>query len=208
MAAAMLVQSIKSFRRVERRSAALLCVELRGLAEAASALDARLVLALASEFFSLVTQVVSARVGEAISAHHDAMLCAFSNGNPAQAAQQSVRAAQQIQHEFPVLADRWRQAHGVRSAVSQGVHLGETILGYAGLPGFEQRTAFGDAVTIAQAMLARARAGEFVMSESVMGALAVENPGLDAAPLPPLTLGRRQPIRIYGVLLDTRLNVT
>jgi len=54
----------------------------------------------------------------------------------------------------------------------------------------------------------RARAGEFVMSEAVMGALSVENLDLDAEPLPQLELPRRSPIRIYGVLVEARLDFT
>ncbi|MEW5864422.1 MAG: hypothetical protein AB1773_12665 [Pseudomonadota bacterium] len=54
----------------------------------------------------------------------------------------------------------------------------------------------------------RARAGEIVLSDAVMGALSVENLDLDAEPLPPLELARRQPLRIYGVLLESRLDFT
>jgi class 3 adenylate cyclase len=82
------------------------------------------------------------------------------------------------------------------------------VLGVAGPRGLQQRVAFGDSVTLAQAMVRRARAGEFVMSDSVMGALSVENLDLDAEPLPQLELPRRTPIRIYGVLVETRLDFT
>ena len=68
--------------------------------------------------------------------------------------------------------------------------------------------AFGDSVSLAQRMVNRARAGEFVMSEAVMGALSVENLDLDAEPLPQLELPRRSPIRIYGVLVEGRLDFT
>ena len=46
------------------------------------------------------------------------------------------------------------------------------------------------------------------MSDAVIAALAGSNFDLDARPLPPLELPRRAPIRLYGVLLDTRLDFT
>lgn len=193
---------------VERRHAVILCAELRGLAIMAGALDPRVALALLGDFLNFAVESVSAHGGETFSAHHDSFLAAFARGNPMQAAQHAVRAAQRIQHKFPALADKWRQAHGVRTAVAQGLHLGETIFGVAGARGFERRVAFGDSVGLARHILGRARAGEFVMSDTVMGALSVENLDLDAEPLPPLQIGRRPPIRIYGVLVEERLDFT
>ena len=88
------------------------------------------------------------------------------------------------------------------------MHLGEVILSSAGPRGLERRAAFGDSVSVARFMHQRARAGEFVMSDAVMGALSVENLDLDAEPLPQLELPRRAPIRIYGVLVSDRLDFT
>jgi adenylate cyclase len=192
----------------DRRQAAILCSELRGLARMSEALEPRLVLALANEFFNFAAEQLAAHGGEAVSPDHDMLVSVFSRGNPRQTAQQAVRAAQRIQGEFPALAEKWRTAYGLRSAVAQGVHLGEIILGDAGPKGIERRTAFGDSVTLAHCMVNRARAGEFVMTDAVMGALSVENLDLDAEPLPHLELPRRQPIRIYGVLLQSRLDFT
>lgn len=191
-----------------RRHAVVHCVELRGLARMSEALDPHLVLTLADAFFNFAADIVAGMGGEALSAHHDALLSAFSRGSPVQTAQQAVRAAQCIQGEFPALAEQWRNAHGLRTAVAQGLHLGEVILGEAGPRGLVRRSAFGDSVTLARVLHQRARAGEFVMSDAVMGALSVENLNLDAEPLPPLELPRRPPIRIYGVLVSDRLDFT
>jgi hypothetical protein len=54
----------------------------------------------------------------------------------------------------------------------------------------------------------RARAGEIALSDAVMGALSVGNLDLGDEPMPPLELARRQPLRIYGVLLESRLDFT
>ena len=192
----------------ERRQAVLLGTELRGLARMSEALDASLVILLANEFFAFASDIVTAHNGEAITSQHEMLLSAFTRGNAIQSSQQAVCAAQRIQAEFPKLAERWRSAYGLRSAVAQGLHLGEAVIGIAGPRGMERRVAFGDSVSLAQAMVNRARAGEFVMSEAVMGALSVENLDLDAEPLPQLELPRRSPIRIYGVLVAGRLDFT
>ena len=192
----------------ERRQSVLLGTELRGLARMSEALEAGLVLLLANEFFAFSADIAGAHGGEAVSTHHDMLLSAFTRGSAVHASQQAVRAAQRIQADFPAIAERWRTTYGLRSAVAQGLHLGEAVLGLAGPRGAEHRVAFGDSVTLAQAMVHRARAGEFIMSEAVMGALSVENLDLDAEPLPQLELPRRSPIRIYGVLVEARLDFT
>jgi class 3 adenylate cyclase len=192
----------------DRRQAVLLGSELRGLARMSEALDPSLVLHLANEFFGFAADIVASHSGEAITTQHELLLSAFTRGNPLQTSQQAVRAAQQIQSAFPALAEKWRSAYGLRAAAAQGLHLGEVVLGSVGPRGLEHRVAFGDSVSLAQCVVHRARAGEFVMSEAVMGALSVENLDLDAEPLPQLELPRRAPIRIYGVLLEGRLDFT
>jgi class 3 adenylate cyclase len=192
----------------ERRQAVLLGSELRGLARMSEVLDPGLVILLANEFFAFASDIVTAHNGEAVTTQHEMLLSAFTRGNAVQESQQAVCAAQRIQSDFRALAERWRSAYGLRTAVAQGLHLGEAVLGVAGPRGLERRVAFGDSVSLAQAMVNRARAGEFVMSEAVMGALSVENLDLDAEPLPQLELPRRAPIRIYGVLVADRLDFT
>jgi hypothetical protein len=57
--------------------------------------------------------------------------------------------------------------------------------------------------------LHRARAGEIVLSAEVTTALgAATTAGLGAKPLPPLDLGRRPALPIFGILLETRLDFT
>lgn len=191
-----------------RRNAVVHCAELRGLARMSEALDPNLVLKLADEFFNFAADIVAGMGGDAVSAHHDVLLSVFSRGNPLQTAQQAVRASQCIQKEFPDRAEQWRSVYGLRAAVAQGLHLGEVILGETGPRSLRRHAAFGDSVTLARCMHQRARTGEFVMSDAVMGALSVENLDLDAEPLPQLELPRRPPIRIYGVLVSDRLDFT
>lgn len=200
--------TVTSAQTPNRRQAVLLDSELRGLARMSEALDPDLVLRLANEFFSFAADIVASHGGEAVTSQHDVLLSAFLRGSALQTSQQAVRAAQRIQADYPSLAEKWRAAYGLRTAVAQGLHLGEAVLGIAGPKGQERRVAFGDSVSLTQHMVNRARAGEFVMSEALMGALSVENLDLDAEPLPPLELPRRAPIRIYGVLVEGRLDFT
>jgi class 3 adenylate cyclase len=200
--------SVGFAQTTERRQTTLLCSELRGLARMSEALDPRLVLTLATEFFTLAADAVAGHGGETAGFQNEQLLSAFTRGSPLLTSQQAVRAAQKIQADFPAMAEKWRVAYGLRAGVAQGLHLGEAVFGVAGPRGMPQRVAFGDAVTLAQCMVGRARAGEFVMSDTVMGALSVENLDLDAEPLPQLELPRRSPIRIYGVLIEGRLDFT
>lgn len=192
----------------QRRDAVILFTELRGLSGFAGVLEPELVLALASEFYTCVCEAAAVHGGEPLAVHHDAVLSVFSRGSPMQTAQRAMRTAQQLQGEFGAIAERWRRDCGVRSALAQGLHLGEVVLGSAGPRGAEQRLAFGESIGLAHRILRRARAGEIVLSDAVMGALSVENLDLDAEPLPSLELARRQPLRIYGVLLESRLDFT
>jgi class 3 adenylate cyclase len=66
----------------------------------------------------------------------------------------------------------------------------------------------GDCVSIAERLVHRARAGELVLSDAVMGVVSVSELEIDAEPLPPLELHHRPAIRIYGVLRDDRLDFT
>jgi class 3 adenylate cyclase len=79
----------------------------------------------------------------------------------------------------------------------------------AGPQSAEQYVAFGDAVSIAERLVHRARAGEIVLSAQVaqsLGAAAAAQ--LGAKSLPPLDLGRRPALPIFGILLETRLDFT
>ncbi|MBM3369006.1 MAG: adenylate/guanylate cyclase domain-containing protein [Betaproteobacteria bacterium] len=192
----------------QRRDGAVLFTEVRGLISMAGVLEPAQVLSLTSEFCNYVADSVAAAGGEAIGLHHDATLSVFCRGSATNSAQRAIRAAQQIQGGFAAIAERWRQSCGLRTALSQGMHLGEITLGDAGPRGAERRLALGDSVTVGHYILRRARTGEIVMSDSVMGALSVDNLNLDAEPLPQLEIARRQPIRIYGVLLEERLDFT
>ena len=79
----------------------------------------------------------------------------------------------------------------------------------AGAPASQQFTALGDCVSIAERLVHRARAGEIVISLDVMKALRAKVETLGAEELPVLELGgKRPPLPIYGMVLETRLDFT
>jgi class 3 adenylate cyclase len=83
------------------------------------------------------------------------------------------------------------------------------VFGLAGQLGAQQFVAFGDCVSITERLVHRARAGEIVMSASVLKALGPQAKTLGARELPPLELGGKRPaLAICGLLLETRLDFT
>jgi class 3 adenylate cyclase len=187
--------------RAERIPAAILYAELRNFTRLSEMLDPERVLNLASSFFSLAAGAVEAHEGEVFSLQNDTLVAAFRRGRPAQCAVQAIDAAQ--------AAERWQADYGLPATLSAGVHLGDTIFGMAGPQSAEQYVAFGDAVSIAERLVHRARAGEIVLSAQVaqsLGAAAAAQ--LGAKSLPPLDLGRRPALPIFGILLETRLDFT
>lgn len=192
----------------ERKPAAVLCGELRGFARLSEALEPALVLQLAGEFFTLAAAIVQAERGRIVAVSNDTLLAVFRDGDAAQVAEQAVRAARRMQRDCSGLAEGWRQTHGLRTAASLALHLGETLFGRTGPAGMEQFVALGDPVTVAGRLLGRARAGELVLSHAVIQVISPESLELDAEPLPPLEIPMRDPIRLYGVLLSDRLDFT
>ena len=107
------------------------------------------------------------------------------------------------------MGERWQKEYGLAAAVSLGVHTGEAVFGMAGPLGAQQFVAFGDCVSVAERLVHRARAGEIVISIDVMKALGNAVQALGAQELPALELGgKRRPLPIYGLLLETRLDFT
>ncbi|HVB49497.1 MAG TPA: adenylate/guanylate cyclase domain-containing protein [Burkholderiales bacterium] len=192
----------------EREQALILLAELRNFTRMSEMLEPQQVLQLASEFFTLAGRQVNGHGGEVFGMHNDALLAVFRHASAASQAEQGVKAAHEITVEFAALAESWQARFGLRSAVAVALHLGETVFGVCGPQGSEQQVAFGDSLSVADRLVHRARAGEFVFSDVVMATLAGSELDLDPEPLPALELARRPPIKIYGVLLDTRLDFT
>jgi class 3 adenylate cyclase len=194
--------------QTERRAAALLFAELRNFTRLSEVHEAPRVLALANEFFSLAGRIVREQSGKVLCVQNDSLLATFAAGPAAQFAGSSLKAAQDLAREFAPMGERWQTEFGLPAAMSVGIHLGETVFGMAGPQGAQQYVAFGDPVSVAERLVHRARNGEIVISLPVMKALGPAVQTLGAEELPPLELPKRQPIPIYGMVLETRLDFT
>jgi adenylate cyclase len=190
----------------ERSPTVILFAEMRGFTGVSDMLDPGVVIARVGEFVSLVWNAVQEHEGAVADILSDTAMATFTGQDDARNA---IAAAQEIQSRFAALADAWRRDFGIRAAVSMGLHCGDAVVGFAEKsPTPEQLFVFGDCVSIANRLLHRARAGEFVVSETLLDLAVETGVALEAEPLPPLEIPRRDPIKLYGVLLDTRLDFT
>src|ERR1700741_3883597 len=188
-------------QKPERRPAAILFAELRNFTRLSEVLQPETVLDLANQFFSLAARAFKDNTGKVLSVHNDGLVAAFAAGAPAEFNGQAIKAAQ---GGCGPSGERWQTEYGLPAAVSLGVHTGETLFGFAGPAGAQQFVGFGDSVSIAERLVHRARAGEIVLSVDVMKALGPAVQTLGAQELPVLELGgKRPPLAIYGMLLDT-----
>jgi adenylate cyclase len=189
----------------ERTPVVILFAETRGFTRTSGILEPSVVLGRVSEFFALVCGAVERNGGAVRNVLNDTLAASFAGeGN----AKRAVQAAQQIQREFVVFEETLEHAYGIRAAVAIGLHAGDAVVGFAGGPMHGQSLIIGDSVSIADRLLHRARAGEYVLSKPVMDALATTGFELEAEELPPLEIPRREPIRLFGVLRDARLDFT
>jgi adenylate cyclase len=191
-----------------RTESVILIAELRNFTRMSEMLDADRVLGLVDRFFELAARCVQAHGGLAMATHNDSLVASFYDGDPKNMGRNAVQAAQQLFAEFDALAQEWERDFGLRTAMSLGVHRGEAVYGEAGPKGERRQVVFGDCISIAERLVHRARAGEMVLSDAVMGALALDELEIDPEPLPPLELHSRPAMRIYGVLRDERLDFT
>jgi class 3 adenylate cyclase len=190
----------------ERSPTVILFAEMRGFTGLSDMLDPAVVIARVGEFVTLVWNAVEKYEGALVDILSDTAMATFTGQDDAQHA---IAAAQEIQTGFATLAEAWHRDFGIRAAVSMGLHCGDAVVGFAEKsPTPEQLFVFGDCVSIANRLLHRARAGEFVISETLRDLAAEMGVTIDAEELPPLEIPKRDPIRLYGVLLDTRLDFT
>jgi adenylate cyclase len=190
----------------ERSPTVILFAETRGFTGLSDMLDPAVVIARVGEFVTLVWNAVEKHEGALVDILSDTAMATFTGQDDAQHA---IAAAREIQASFATLAEAWQRDFGIRAAVSMGLHCGDAVVGFAEKsPTPDQLFVFGDCVSIANRLLHRARAGEFVVSETLRDLAAEMGVTLDAEELPPLEIPRRDPIKLYGVLLDTRLDFT
>ena len=193
---------------VERAESVILIAELRNFTRMSEMLEPERVLGLADQFFECAAHAVAKNGGQSMVVHNDSLMAVFRGVAIRELARSAVQAAQQLFGEFDAVVQAWEREYGLRTAIALGVHRGEAVFGEAGPAGQRNAVVFGDCVSITERLVHRARAGELVFSDALMGVISVAELELDAQPLPPLELHNRPAIRIYGVLRDDRLDFT
>ena len=188
----------------ERIPVVVLYAETRGFTRTSEILEPAVVLARLAEFFAVVIAAVRKHGGVVRNVLNDTVAASFAGeGNAARA----VQAAQEIQVGFIPVEEKWASGYGIRAAVALGLHAGDAVVGQLG--GAGQTLIVGDSLSIAERLLHRARAGEYVMSKVVIDVLKATGFELEAEELPVLEIPRRDPIRLYGVVRDEgRLDFT
>jgi class 3 adenylate cyclase len=195
-------------KQAVRAESVILIAELRNFTRMSEMLDAERVLGLADQFFERAASAVAAHGGQSMAVHNDSLMAVFRDAPIADLARAALRAAQQLFGEFDAVVQAWQDEYGLRTAIALGVHRGEAVYGEAGPAAQRNAVVFGDCVSITERLVHRARAGELVLSDAIMGSISVAELELDAQPLPPLELHNRPSKRIYGVLRDDRLDFT
>jgi adenylate cyclase len=189
----------------ERIAAVILFAETRGFTRTSAILPAPAVLARLAEFFALVRAAVERQGGTVRNVLNDTLMASFSGKA---GARQAVQAAQEIQRDFSQFEESWERDYGIRAAVAMGLHAGDAVIGSAEGALSGEPLFIGDSVSITERLMHRARAGELVLSKPAMDGLAAAGFALEAEALPPLEIARREPIPLFGVLRDTRLDFT
>ena len=192
----------------ERREAAILNAELRNFTRLSEVLAPDKVLELANDFFSLCGMAITANAGKVLSVQNDMLVAAFATGERKAYANRALRSAQDLQREFGTLGEQWKKDFGLPAAISAALHLGEAVFGMAGPIAAQQFVAFGDCVSVTERLVHRARAGEVILSLDFMKALGASAQTLGCEELPPLEIGKRPAIPIYGMALEKRLDFT
>jgi adenylate cyclase len=189
--------------RAERLELAVLYAEVRGFTRVSAILEPEIVIARISEFFAMVSAAVETRAGVVRSVLNDNLVATF--GGPAHALH-AIESAQEIQRNFAQIEEAWQRDYGLRTAVAIGIHRGEVVVGPAS--GSARRIAMGDGVSMAERLLHRARSGETVFSQAVMDGVDPAAITADIEKLPAMNVAHREPLAIYAIALDTRLDFT
>ena len=183
--------------------------DLRGFTSLAEQLDARSVVPLLNEYFSLLTEITFRHEGTVFHMAGDCLMLAF--GVPLEqldSAQRAVRAAREMLTGFGELARSWKERYQIDAGLGIGINEGDVVAGNIGSSSYMNYTIIGDTVNIAARLCQRARAGEMLFSSALKQSLDAHGMDVGATALPPLQLrGRTHPIDIYCVPLAARMQL-
>lgn len=192
-----------------RTRAVVLFADLRGFTAISERLEPHDVVPLLNEYFSLLTEITFNNEGTVFHMAGDCLMVGW--GVPfmqPDATCRAVKTGQQMLDRFNLLADSWRDRHGIDTGLGIGINEGEVVAGNIGSPSYMSYTIIGDTVNVASRLCQRARAGELVLSSAVKRSLDARGHSLEAQELPAMTLrGRLNPIDLWCVPAIQRLAV-
>jgi len=149
----------------EKSVISILTCDIRGFTRMTAAMDTEDVVSLLNEYFSALVAVIFRHGGSVDKFIGDAIMAVF--GSPeadSRHAENSLRAALEMQTEVKKVSDR-RQADGLQACeIGIGVHTGEAIHGFIGSPERMEFTVIGSAVNWASRLCAAAKGGEIILS--------------------------------------------
>jgi adenylate cyclase len=181
---------------------AVLFADLRGFTRMSEMLDPADLVKLLNEFFERMTLIVHRCGGAVFHFAGDALMAGFGVSEArSDAAANALHCGRQMIAECQPLFARWPVTVGL----GVGINCGEVIAGDIGSADFMTYTLIGDTVNIASRLTARARAGEVLMSATVVTAARRSGQVLETTALPPLHVrGKQLPVEAHCITVVGR----
>ena len=179
----------------ERRQVTVLFADLSGYTRLSREIDAEELHVLAGRFFDVVDAVVEGYGGTVRKHIGDCIMAVFGapvahSNDPERAA----RAALDIQHRVPALADERGRPLGVHIGVASG----QVVASGTGSARHREYTVTGESVNLASRLTDAAQAGEVLISDAVHRALAERLACAEAGAL--AVKGFAEPVRAWRLL--------
>ena len=186
----------------------VLFADLRGYTTLAEQLRPVSVVALLEEFFGILAEAIEARGGTVFHSAGDSIMAGFGLSDLGDGpVRHAVDAGRRIVTAFAPASERWQRRLGVATGVGIGLNVGEVALAELGPARFRRRTLIGDTVNVAARLCQRARAGEVLLSATVLESLDATATD-DLVALPDYTVrGRGAPVRIFCVPARERIRL-
>ena len=153
----------------EKSVISILSCDIRGFTTITAAMDTEDIVSLLNDYFSAMVAVIFRHGGSVDKFIGDAIMAVF--GSPeadSRHAENSLRAALEMQSEVKNVSER-RVAAGLQPCeIGIGVHTGEVIHGFVGSPERMEFTVIGSAVNLASRLCSAAKGGEVILSAEMV----------------------------------------
>ncbi len=203
----------------QTRCGTVLFADLRGYTNLAEMLAPAQIVPLLREFLALLSSAAELCGGEIFHMAGDGMMAGFGFRDPSgDGSGQALDASRTMLKSFVPVARRWQVEFSIQTGMGVGLHFGEVALAFLGPPGRQAETLVGDTVNVAARLCGRARAGEVLLSASVVERLEkisargpLSNPDVWPVPflqLPGLELrGRAERLDIWCLPAHERIQI-